>query len=200
MSPNPHPQHSNIHIVKKTKIAVFVAWGKLRSSILVLIVENKFNKFGSLQNSFKQFYLFVCLCFSFFRVKASDIIQIHNTLRYLILILAGSLLCLVYSVSGNVMTYYYNQVISLKHHQIRSVTQSCPTLWDPMNCSTPGLPVHHQIPEYTQTHVHRVSDAIQPSHPLSSPSPPAPNPSQHQSLCQWVNSSHEVAKVLEFQL
>ena len=67
-----------------------------------------------------------------------------------------------------------------------------------MNCSTPGLPVHHHLPEFTQTHVHRVCDAIQSSHPLSSPSPPAPNPSQHQSLFQWVNSSHEVAKVLEF--
>ena len=84
--------------------------------------------------------------------------------------------------------------------QIRSVTQSCPTLWDLMNCSMPGLPVHHQLPEFTQTHVHRVSDAIHTSHPLSSPSPPAPNPSQHQSLFQRVNSSHEVAKVLEFQL
>ena len=68
-----------------------------------------------------------------------------------------------------------------------------------MNCSTPGLPVHHQLPEFTQTHIHLVSDAIQPSHPLSSLSPPAPNPSQRQSLFQWVNSSHEVAKVLEFQ-
>ena len=85
-------------------------------------------------------------------------------------------------------------------HQIRSVAQSCPTLCDPMNRSKPGLPVHHQLPEFTETHVHWVSDAIQPSHPLSSPSPPAPNPSQHQSLFQWVNSSHEVAKVLEFQL
>ena len=65
-----------------------------------------------------------------------------------------------------------------------SVAQSCPTLCDPMNRSMPGLPVHHQLPEFTQTHVHRVSDAIQPSHPLSSPSPPAPNPSQHQSLFQ----------------
>ena len=85
-------------------------------------------------------------------------------------------------------------------NQIRSVAQSCPTLCDPMNCSMPGLPVHHQLPEFTQTHVHRVNDAIQPSYPLSSPSPPAPNPSQHQSLFQWVNSLHEVAKVLEFQL
>ena len=84
--------------------------------------------------------------------------------------------------------------------QFSSVAQSCLTLCDPMNCSTPGLPVHHQLPEFTQIHVYRVSDAILPSHPLSSPSPPAPNPSQHQSLFQWVNSSHEVAKVLEFQL
>ena len=68
--------------------------------------------------------------------------------------------------------------------QFSSVTQSCPTPCDPMNRSTPGLPVHHQLLEFTQTHVHRVSDAIQPSHPLSSPSPPAPNPSQHQSLFQ----------------
>ena len=82
--------------------------------------------------------------------------------------------------------------------QFSSVTQSCLTLCDPMNCSTPGLPVHHQLPEFTQTHAHRVGDAIQPSHPLSSPPPPAPNPSQR--LFQWVNSSHEVAKVLVFQL
>ena len=84
--------------------------------------------------------------------------------------------------------------------QFRSVAQSCLTPCNPMNHSMPGLPVHHQLPEFTQTHVHRVGDAIQPSHPLSSPSPPAPNPFQHQSLFQWVNSSHEVAKVLEFQL
>ena len=75
-----------------------------------------------------------------------------------------------------------------------SVAQSCPTLCNPMNRSTPGLPVHHQLPEFTQTHVHRVSGAIQPSIPLSSPSPPSPNPSQHQSLFQWVNSSHRWPK------
>ena len=69
-------------------------------------------------------------------------------------------------------------------HQFSSVAQSCPTLCNPMNCSTPGLPVHHQLPKFTQTHVHRVGDAIQPSHPLLSPSPPAPNPSQHQGLFQ----------------
>ena len=93
------------------------------------------------------------------------------------------------------------KIINWEHSvQFSSVAQSCPTLCDPMNCSTPGLPVHHQLPEFTQTRVHWVRDAIQPSHPLSSPSPPAPNPSQHQSLFQWVNSLHEVAKVLEFQL
>ena len=70
--------------------------------------------------------------------------------------------------------------------QFSSVAQSCLTLCNPVNHSMPGLPVHHQIPEFTQTHVHRASDAIQPSHPLLSPSPPAPNPSQHESLFQWV--------------
>ena len=84
--------------------------------------------------------------------------------------------------------------------QFSSVTQSCPTLCDPMDCSTPGFPVYHQLLEPTQTHVQQVGDAIQPSHPLSSPSLPASNASQHQSLFQWVSSSHEVAKVLEFQL
>ena len=92
--------------------------------------------------------------------------------------------------------------ISLTYYpvQFSSVAQSCLTLCDAMNCSTPGLPVHHQLPEFTQTHVHEVSDAIKLFHRLPSPSPPAPNPSQHQSLFQWVNSLHEVAKVLEFQL
>ena len=101
--------------------------------------------------------------------------------------------------------YLWNnsQYICILHnvlHQLSSVAQSCPTLCNPMNCSTPGLPVHHQLPEFTQIHVHLVGDVIQPSHPLSSPSPSAPNPSPHQSLFQWVNSSHEVAKILEFQL
>ena len=81
--------------------------------------------------------------------------------------------------------------------QFISVSQSCLILYNPMNRSTPGLPVHHQLSEFTQTHVHRVRDAIQPPHPPSSPFPPAPSPSQHQSLFQWVNSLHEVAKVLE---
>ena len=93
-------------------------------------------------------------------------------------------------------------LIHLTHEtvQFSSVAQPCSTLCNSMNHSTPGLPVHHQLPEFTQAHIHRVGDAIQSSHPLSFPSPPAPNPSQHQGLFQWVNSSHEVAKVLEFQL
>ena len=95
---------------------------------------------------------------------------------------------------------YSTELMHYIPETIRSVTHSCPTLCNPMNPSTPSLPVHHQLPEFTQAQVHRVSDAIQPSHPLSSPSPPAPNPSQHQSFFQWVNSSHEGAKVLEFQL
>ena len=84
--------------------------------------------------------------------------------------------------------------------QFSSVAQSCLTLCDPMDYSTEGFPVHHQILEFAQTHVHRVGDAIQPSNPLSSPSPPAFNLSQHQGLFQWVDSSYQVAKVLEFQL
>ena len=86
------------------------------------------------------------------------------------------------------------------HCQFSSFTQLCPTLCDPMDCSAPGFPVHHQLPELAQTHVHRVGDAIQPSHPLSSPSPLTFHLSQNQGLFQWVSSSHQVAKVLEFQL
>ena len=84
--------------------------------------------------------------------------------------------------------------------QLSSVTQSCPTHCDPMDCSVPGFPVHHQLPELTQTHVYWVDDAIQPSHPLLFPSPPAFNLAQHQGLFKWVSSSHKVVKVLEFQL
>ena len=83
--------------------------------------------------------------------------------------------------------------------QFSSVAQSCLTLCNSMDCSTPGLPAHHQLPEFTHTHVHRVSDAVQTSHPLSSPSPDF-NLSQNQGLFKWVSSSHEVVKLLEFQL
>ena len=99
---------------------------------------------------------------------------------------------------------YYFMIYSVQFMmysvQFSSVAQSCPTPCDPMNRSTPGLPVHHQLQEFTQTHVHQLGDAIQPSHPLLSPSPPAFDLSHHQGLFQWVNSSHQVAKLLEFQL
>ena len=132
-------------------------------------------------------FIFHCIYFS------SEVLLVSNSLKF---------------TFSEYILYYWNVSSFLKNfrlrylYQIRSVTQSCPTLCDPMNRSRQhaALPVHHQLPEFTQTHVHRVSDAIQPSHPLSSPSPPAPNPFQHRSLFQWVNSSHEVAKVLEFQL
>ena len=87
-----------------------------------------------------------------------------------------------------------------KEYLVSSVVQSCPTLCDLMDCSTPGFPVHHQLLEPTQTHIHHVSDAIQPSHPLLSPSPTSFNLPQHQSLFQWTGSLHQVAKVLDFQL
>ena len=95
---------------------------------------------------------------------------------------------------------FFLWVLGFSSVQFSSVAQLCLTLCDPVNHSIPGLLAHHRLPEFTQTHVHQVGDAIQPSHPLSSPSPPAPNPSQHQGLLKWVNSSHEAAKVLEFQL
>ena len=97
------------------------------------------------------------------------------------------------------LAYNINLPLKPDEFALSSVAQSCPTLCNLMNHRMPGLPVHHQLPEFTQTHVHRVGDAIQPSQPLLSPSPPAPSPFQHQGLFQWVNSLHEVAKVLEFQ-
>ena len=95
---------------------------------------------------------------------------------------------------------YNNIKIDIMYYQFSSVTQSCLTLCNSTDCSTPGLPARHQLPELAQTHVHRVSDAIQPSHPLSFPSPPAFNLSQHQGLFKGVSFSHQVAKVLELQL
>ena len=101
----------------------------------------------------------------------------------------------------NILYYCSVEIIhKLPYIQFSSVAQSCPTLHDPMNRRMPGLPVHHQLPESTQTYVHRVNDPIQPSHSLSSPSPPALNLSQLQGLFKWVSSLHQVAKILEFQL
>ena len=127
-------------------------------------------------------------------------------------VVCHSLLQRIFLVQGlNPSILYCRQILYCLSHQgsphmtfssvqFSSVSRSCPILCDPMNHSMPGLPIHHKLPEFTQTHVYLVSDAIQPSHPLSSRSPPDSNPFQHQGLFQWVNSSHEVAKVLEFQL
>ena len=101
-------------------------------------------------------------------------------------------------IVGRVFTSWVTREAQELLVQFSSVTQSCPTLCDPMDYSTPDLPVHHKLLEPTQTHVHRVGDAIQPSHPLSSPSPPAPNPCQHQGLFKWVSSSHHWPKYWSF--
>ena len=94
----------------------------------------------------------------------------------------------------------FDNILFLQLSMFSSVAQSCLTLCDPVNCHMLGLPVHHQLPEFIQTHVHWVGDAIQTFHPLSSPSSPALNLSQHQGLYKWVSSPHQVAKVLDFQL
>ena len=95
---------------------------------------------------------------------------------------------------------YHDPVSMIQFSSVKfSRSLVCDSLW-PQDCSTPGLPVHHQLPELAQTHVHWLGDAIQPVHPLLSPSPPALNLSQHQGLFKWVSSSHQVAGVLEFQL
>ena len=125
--------------------------------------------------------------------KKSLVFSVNDLLSHFLFYLSLSLLIKIFLV------FWFKNKTLLSSVQFSSVAQSYPTLFDPVNHSMPGLPVHHQFP-FTQTHVHWVGDAIQPSHPLSSPSPPAPNPSQHQGLFQWINSSHEVVKVLEFQL
>ena len=103
------------------------------------------------------------------------------------------------SRDGAAVTSPESGLLTTSHCCCHSGTQSCPTLCDPTDCSTPGFPVHHHLPDLAQIHVHSVCDAIQPSHPLSSPSPPAFNLSQHQGLFQAVGSSHLVAKVLKLQ-
>ena len=101
---------------------------------------------------------------------------------------------------SDIGSYFLIMEINTSLIQFSSVAQSCLTLCDPMDSSTPSLPVHHQLLEFTPTHAHRVGDVIQPSHPPLCPSPPAFNLSQHQGLFQWVISSHQVAKVFKLQL
>ena len=137
------------------------------------------------------FFNLVIIC-SFFRLWRSW----KSRISHFFPLLLTSLLCTTFSnpYSLSLTDYDYTIILldesSVFSIQFSSVTQSCPTLCNPMNCSTPGLPVHHQLPESTQTYVHRVSGAIQPSHPLLSPFPPALNLSQHQGLFKWVISLH----------
>ena len=138
-------------------------------------------------------------CFSFrispsnellisFMMDWFDLLAVQGTLKSLLQHHSSKASILWHSAFFMIqLSYPYmttGKTIDLTRVQFSSVAQSCPTLCDPMNRSTPGFPVHHQLLEFTQTHIHQVSDAIQPFHPLSSPSPPAPNPSQHQSLFQ----------------
>ena len=120
-----------------------------------------------------------------FRIDWFDLLAVLGTLKILLQ---------HHSLKASILQHSVFFMFQLGIIQFSSVAQSCLTLCDPMNCSMPGLPVHHQLPEFTQTHVHWVCDAIQPSHPLSSPSPPALNLSQHQGLFKWVSLSHQVAK------
>ena len=136
-----------------------------------------------------QWILLCCFCFWVFLKPGffSSFLDVQGNLRVTFCGCSLQILTIIYTCidfNGIWYTYTCDSHFILRSDQIRSVAHSCPTLCDPMNRSTPGLPVHHQLPEFTQTHVHRVSDAIQPFQPLSSPSPLAPNPSQHQSLFQ----------------
>ena len=128
---------------------------------------------------------------------------------YLVIYIVKPIKCTISRVNTNVncglelLIIYQYWFLTLNKCTISSIQFSRSVMsdfCDPMDCSTPGLSVHHQLPEFTQTHTHWVGDAIQPSHPLSSPSPPALNLSQHQGLFKWVSSSYQVAKILEFQL
>ena len=135
-----------------------------------------------------------------FRIKDSVevIVSYSWTIRGLVLFFFLSLGTLLLRWEQTV-AILLEEKIPYESVQFSSATQSCLTLCDPMDCSTPSLPVHHRLPELTQAHVHWISDAIESSHPVTSPSPPAFNLSHHQGLFQWVNSSHQVAKVLELQ-
>ena len=117
---------------------------------------------------YKLYFFLVFQCFKGFLLRSLTFLKMYVYVKRT-------------AFGGNHLAAY---ILQVKTGTFSSVAQSCPTLCDPMNHSTPGLPVHHQLLEFTQTHIHQVSDATQPSHPLLSPSPPAPNPSQHQGLFQ----------------
>ena len=192
------------------KMLTFLSRAALRVHIMgatyailnFLIATLKKKKESSETNFSSIFNIFKILIFQ----EAIYIKQIIN--EFLTFVLnVHSLVCILHSWHISVCTRHMFLVVTkldsaaldFSSVQFSSVAQSCPTLCDPMGCNIPGFPVHHQHPELAQTHVHWVGDAIQPSCPLSSPSPPASNLPQHQGLSQWVSSSHQVAKVLVFK-
>ena len=133
--------------------------------------------------------------------------EFSNNTKFLIILVLGPTpfftkqMCWREAIVGAVRRLgFKSQICVLLYGSCCSVVQLCLTLCNPMDCSTAGFPVHHQLQELAQTHVHHIGDIIQPSHPLSSPFPPALNLCQHQGLFKWITSSHQVAKVLEFQL
>ena len=142
-------------------------------------------------------FYFYLVCFTFSISYSGLPFHLVYVLQFLHLFFFFNVLSQALNKCSRKLLYTY---ICISSVQFSSVAQSCPTLCDPMAWSMPGLPVHHQLLEFTQTHVHWVSDVIQPSHPLLSPSPPTLNLSQHHGLFKWVSSSHQVAKLLEFQL
>ena len=149
---------------------------------------------GSLQTYVSLLFLIYSITLLIFWTNTTHLTWINPTYLYIHRKLKSRSSKDIYNILNSsdmgTMEISIDRKMDTKCVQFSSVVQSCPTLCDPMNRSTPGLPVHHKLLECTQTHVHRVGDAIQPSHPLLFPSPPAPNASQHQGLFQWVNSSH----------
>ena len=173
----------------------------------MIYIKTLYKKFGEIKKFFHSAYCFeIHQCYWMyyyffpFLIEQYSIIEYAKVFKSIFLLIDNWKVSSFLGIKNQLLTSSVWFGMHGASVQFSSVAQSCLTLCSPMNHSTPGLPVHHQLPQFTQTHAHRVSDAIQPSHPLSFPFPPAPNPSQHQSLFQWVNSSHEVAKVLEFQL
>ena len=155
----------------------------------------------------KKFFCFSIILrgiFTWYRILGKQFFQYFKNVVPLslasIILTRNLLTCLSLLLCALPKSLLHPRCLLFSSVQFSSVAQSCPTLWHSLNLSTPGPPVHHQLPEFTHTLAHCVGDAIQPSHPALSPSPPAPNLSQHQGLFKWVSSSYPVAKVLEFQL
>ena len=179
------PSHPGCHITLSRVPSWHSLWiSSLKSTLRSIFKDRKLDQ--QKEPIFKEYDYF----YYYYYYKFKEICLFILLIFLLILLL----LTIIYT-NNNYMANCH-----VRKSSVSSVTQLCLTLCNPKDCSKPGLPVYHQLLEFTQTHVLWVGDAIQPSHPLSSPSPPAFNLSQHQGLVQWVSSSHQVAKVLEFQL